>query len=114
MVFVIAQAWSRHLSIRVALHVSSSLWNSYPKEPQAARVKHLLHSSFTLKGALGDRGDPVEGFLAARATGIKATLSRVSRRPPTEVGIVGGVVFIGEELFILATLVLCRAHKDMR
>ena len=47
------------------------------------------------------RGDPVESISAAR-------------RPPTEVGIVGAVIFIGEELFILATLVLCRAHKDMR
>ena len=32
-----------------------------------------------------------------------------ARRPPTEV--VEAVVFIGEELFILATLVLCRAHS---
>ena len=155
------------------MHVSSSLWiNSYPKEPQAARVKpgvlnpasptttsfsHLLHSSFedTLFTLLQGGFEP----------GIEATLSRVSRRPyehlggprhfsagiqaaplrasgrpalrasrrpyehrgdpeltsisaarqpPTEVLILGAVIFIGEELFILATLVLCRAHKDMR
>ena len=49
----------------------------------------------------GDQGDPLKSFSAARLL-------------PTEVGIVGAVVFIGEELFILTTLVLCCAHKDMR
>ena len=48
------------------------------------------------------RGDP-------ELTSISA-----ARQPPTEVLILGAVIFIGEELFILATLVLCRAHKDMR